>query len=288
MKKTDKIIGLMVAIVGIIAIVGYLIYNSLVIEVEVITLSEQSVERIIACAGTVSAKENEIVTYDETVIPTEINISVGDKVNDGDIIMTAYNSRMQKIKLYAECNGVVAAITATVGKEAKYGTALAVIAKTDEMQVTVQVSENEISAVKIGQKADVTGEGFSQKKYSGTVTHISSVAEQSSSNGAYVSVTVDINGVDENVLIGMTAKVYIIAKKVENAVAVPYSAIEYDGEKAYIYVADGNKISKVNVEIGTEGHEVAEITGGIKAGDKIVKDKSKVKNNFRVRVKENL
>lgn len=287
MKKAEKIIGLIVAIVGVIAIAGYFIYNSLAIEVEVITLSGQSVERIIYCAGTVSAKENEIVTYDGTIIPTEIHISVGDKVNDGDLIMTAYNSHMQKIKIYAEHDGVITTISAAVGKEAKYGTALAVIAKTDEMQVTVQVSENEISAVKIGQKADVTGEGFSQKKYSGTVTHISSVAEQSSSNGAYVSVTVDINGVDENVLIGMTAKVYIIANKIENAVAAPYSAIEYDGEKAYIYVADGNKISKVKVEIGTEGHEVAEIIDGVKQGDKIVKDKTKAKNNFRVRIKEN-
>ena len=63
MKKAEKIIGLIVAIVGVIAIAGYLIYNSLVVEVEVITLSEQSVERIIYCAGTVSAKENEIVNH---------------------------------------------------------------------------------------------------------------------------------------------------------------------------------------------------------------------------------
>ncbi len=287
MKKSEKIIGLSVIIFGIIAIIGYFILNKLTYEVEVMTVSPQSVERIIACTGTVSAKESEAVTYDGAVIPTEINIQVGDRVSDGDTLMTAYNSRMQKVKIRSDCDGVVSSITAAVGKEAKYGTALAVIAKTDKLKVNVQVSENEISAVEIGQKANIKGDAFGEKNYIGSVSNISSVVEQGLSNGAYVSVTVDIDNADESLLIGMSSRVYITASSIKNAVAVPYSAIEYDRNKAYAYVVNKKKINKVEVEIGTEGHSVAEIVNGINVGDKIVKDKSRAKNGFRVKFTEN-
>ncbi len=286
MKKTEKIIGTVLIIAGILVIVTFCILGSLVTDVSVFSLSPQTVERIIPCTGTVLAKKSEIVTYDGTVIPDEIKVKVGDRISDGDLLMTAYNSYMRKVEIYSDYDGIVTSLAASVGKEAKYGTTLAVISQTDKMEVNTQVSEADIAAVSVGQSVKITGDGFGGKEYSGTVSRISSLAEQTSANGVVIGVTVDIDNTDETILPGMSAKVYITANKSENVLAVPYSAIEYDGDDAYVYIANGNDIQRVKVEIGIEGYNAAEITGGVKIGDTVVENKNELKNSFKVRVKK--
>ena len=284
MKKSDKIIGIVLCIIGICIIAAFMIINSAATEVKAISVYPLSVERIITCTGTVTAKSSETVTYDETVYPDEFSVSVGDTVEDGDLIMTAVNSRLRKIKIYSDYSGVVTSLPVSVGKEAKAGAALAIISQTDALQIKTHISESDASAISVGASAEIKGNGFDGRTYSGTVSRVSSVAEQSSSSGTVVGITVDIQNTDENILLGMSAKIYITAQNVENAIAVPYSAIEYDGDDTYVYVIRGKKAEKVSVEIGVEGEKTAEITSGLTTSDKVIEDKSKIKSCKNVKV----
>lgn len=287
MKKTEKIIAAVLCATGFCAVAAFLIYNATFTEVNALSVAPQTIERIIPCVGTVSAKNNEVVTYDETIIPDDIKVSVGDKVSDGDLIMTALNSRMREIDIYSDYDGIITSLPASIGKESKSGTPLAVISLTDKMQVKTQINERDVSVVNIGQSATITGNGFDDKTYYGKVARISSVAEPTASNGTVVSVTVDISNNDEIIMPGMSAKVYISAEETSNVLAVPYSAIAYEGDDAYVYVANGNKTEKTKVEIGVEGDKYAEITSGLEIGDCVIEDKNSIGGRIKVRVKTN-
>ncbi len=284
MKKSEKIIGATIFIIGFLIIVGFIIYNALIFKVTPMTIIPQTVESIIPCKGTVFAKDSNAVTYDSAVIPKEINIEIGDRVKQGDLLMTVYNSRMQTIKIKSDYDGVVTHITASQGKETKRGTPLAIVASTDNMAVKLQVSESDVRSIAIGYQVKIAGDGFELKEYSGRISQISSIAEKNAANNTYIDVTVDIDNPDESVIIGLTARVYITAEIANNAVAVPYSAIEYDGNDTYVYLANDD-IKKVKVTVGIEGKQSAQITNGLKIGDKIIKDKDILKKHLKVSVK---
>ena len=119
MKKIEKIIAIIVIAVGIVSISTFLLFKSAKIEVKAISVYPKSVERTVVTTGTVTAKKSESVTYDSTVYPKEIKVSVGDKINEGDIVMTALNSRLREIKIYSDYSGGCYSLACFRGKRGK-------------------------------------------------------------------------------------------------------------------------------------------------------------------------
>ena len=81
-------------------------------------------------------------------------------------------------KIYASEAGVVTSINLTKGVLTNQEQPIAVISSTDQLQLRLSVNEANISDVKTGQKVTITGSGFQDKEYHGTVQSISSVAKQ--------------------------------------------------------------------------------------------------------------
>ena len=102
MKKIEKIIAIAIIAVGIISISAFLLFKSAKIEVKAISVYPKSVERTVVTTGTVTAKSTEAVTYDYTIYPKEIKVRVGDRLNEGDLVMTALNSRMREVNIYSD------------------------------------------------------------------------------------------------------------------------------------------------------------------------------------------
>ncbi len=284
MKKTEKIIALVLIILGISVICGYLFIDSATTEVRAVSVYPKRVECVVVSTGTITAKNSETVTYDSTVYPKEIKVSVGDVIEEDDVVMIALNSRLKEVKIRSDYSGIVTALPVSVGKEAKSGMALAVVSKTDQLKIKSRISETESDAVEIGQSVEIKCNGFGDRVYNGTVSRKSAIAEQSSDGSMSVDVTVDIDNPDEHLLLGMSTKVYINTRAEIDVVAVPYTAIEYYGEDAYVYVTDGKDTKKQSVEIGIEGEKLAQITGGIDKSARVVENKNLLKKGKRVKI----
>ena len=81
--------------------------------------------------------------------------------------------------------------------------------------------------------------------FKGRVTSIGALAlEGASSNaaGKYFQMTVAMEGHDERLRPGMTARVAIIADRAKDVLVVPIPAIFYLGEQPVCFVAEGNNI----------------------------------------------
>ncbi|MBQ2816025.1 MAG: HlyD family efflux transporter periplasmic adaptor subunit [Clostridia bacterium] len=283
MKKIEKIIAIIVIAVGIVSISTFLLFKSAKIEVKAISVYPKSVERTVVTTGTVTAKKSESVTYDSTVYPKEIKVRVGDKINEGDIVMTALNSRLREIKIYSDYSGVVTALPVSVGKEARSGVSLAVVAKPGELQIKAQISERDAAFVSVDQVVEIKTNGANEKTYSGRISRVSNIAEQSS-NGTIISILVDVDSAETELLIGMSTKLYIKTDTATEVIAVPYSSIEYNGSKSFVYVVLGDEIKKTEVEIGIEGSDFAEIVSGIDSNSLVIENKSQLDENKNARI----
>jgi len=67
----------------------------------------------------------------------------------------------------------------------------------------------------------------------------------------------------------MTVRVAILADQVKNAMAVPVQAIFEESGDMFCYQFTGSKFTKVNIRIGRQNENMAEILSGLKKGDQV-------------------
>jgi membrane fusion protein (multidrug efflux system) len=71
--------------------------------------------------------------------------------------------------------------------------------------------------------------------------------------------------------VGTPVRVEIVAEQRPNALAVPVDAILHEGDNTFVMVASAdNKAQKRKVTIGITTPKMAEITGGLKAGEAVI------------------
>ncbi len=127
----------------------------------------------------------------------------------------------------------------------------------DSVCVQVYVPEQDISKVKIGQSAEITGDAFPDKVYQGTVDKISDVAMKIQSGKTAVEVSVGIDSPDEILKHGYTASVKLHTSEPSLMNVIPYEAVEQDDNGEYVYYLKNGRAYKRYVETGRE------LSGGI-------------------------
>ena len=87
----------------------------------------------------------------------------------------------------------------------------------------------------------------------------------------YYTVYVEINKDElEGLYPSMTARATIHGRESDNALTVPVTAIRSDGEGSYVYVKNGDGVSKAYVTTGITTDKEVEILDGLHEGDEIV------------------
>lgn len=138
----------------------------------------------------------------------------------------------------APCNGNIVEMNAQLGASTtgvESGKSLMQIADLTQMKVTVQVSEEDIAKVAVGQTANVTFPAFPDLTLQGSVTGIASIASTDGGMMSYdgsssVSFDVDIliAQPDPRLKPGMTAKVSLITEQLDDVIMVPAMALMTD------------------------------------------------------------
>lgn len=140
-------------------------------------------------------------------------------------------------------------------------------------EVVAYVSEKDISRVKEGQTAEITGDAFPDCVYSGTVSFICEYAENIKSggkSGAAVKIKIGINNPDEKLKAGYTAKAKLYTSEAKTIAVIPYEAVNQDSIGEFVYVFENNSAKKRYVITGKELSSGIEISSGLYPGDKVI------------------
>lgn len=169
--------------------------------------------------------------------------------------------------LKADFDGVVTSVTAMNGSPATDGAELLKMQSTSDVNISISLSKYDLEKVKEGQKADVTIAG---NKYEGKVTKINKVAEKNSNNTPVVYAEIQVNNPDENVILGIEAKVNVHAQKAEGVLLIPVEAINSDKNGDFVYTVEKGIVTRKNVVIGVSSDTFAEICEGLKENDQVI------------------
>lgn len=167
----------------------------------------------------------------------------------------------------AEFDGVVTNLSAVEGASVQEGTQLLVLESYDEICVEFQASKYDLEELQVGQKAIVEVSG---KEYEGTVTKINKMAEPNSSGVPMVGARVHINNPDDNIFLGIEAKLTIITAEEQGVLLLPVEAVNMDNTGSFCYIIENNVLVKKYIETGVSSLEYMQVVEGLSEGDEVV------------------
>ncbi|TAF63788.1 MAG: efflux RND transporter periplasmic adaptor subunit [Cytophagales bacterium] len=150
---------------------------------------------------------------------------------------------LSRTEIYAPMSGIVSKLTVekgekVVGTATMSGTEMLIIADLSNMEVQIDVNENDIVKVKLGQEAEIEVDSYSNRKFKGLVTEIANTANPTATADAVTEFKVKIRILSSSYkdLIdgktklspfrpGMTASVNIITNRKKDALSVPLAAV---------------------------------------------------------------
>lgn len=145
------------------------------------------------------------------------------------------------------------------------GYAAYVISNQDAMNVTFAVSGQVKESLHIGMPVTLEKSGST---YTGTITEIGETVDQQSGGLFVVKAVTEADG--DKLAGGTAVKLTVDTFRSENAVMIPYDAVHFESEQAYVFAIVDHRAVRTPVTIGLMNDDMVEITEGITAGTQVV------------------
>lgn len=162
----------------------------------------------------------------------------------------------------APISGVISDKTLNVGQMASQGAALAKVNDISSVYATIQVPQEKITGVKIGQAATITVDG-NDKTYDGTIEAMDSAADATT---RVFNCKVKIDNGNKSLLPGIFGKVQLISEEKAQVITVPISALAGNEGDYSVFLNDNGTAKKQKITIGETNENNVEVTDGIKEG----------------------
>ena len=221
--------------------------------------------------------------------------------------------QLGRTSIFAPADGTISGLTVELGErvlgtQQMAGTTMMNVANLSNMEVEVDVNENDIVKINIGNMAKVQVDAYLKKEFKGEVTSISNAANATTSADQVTNFKVKVRILKESYadLVvgkpsnyspfrpGMTATVDIITKTKSKVIGVPISAVVIKSDTAAVKITDikdegeeklkpkndkklecvfvkvANKAKIRIIKTGIQDATNIEVTEGLKSGDEII------------------
>ena len=203
----------------------------------------------------------------------EVKVSIGDHVQQGDVLVTLDNfvrsddgtDRTTQGRIVAPDSGVISAANANVGSMLQPGAELFRIIRKSRLEWRADLTADELMLLRKGMTAEVT---VGDRVLKGTIRAISPSVNAQTRYG-YALVTLPNS---RGIIAGAYARGIIdISGGKRTLATLPQSAVMQRGSKTYVLqVGPDNKVSEHTVTIGQRVGDRVEIKQGLKANEPVV------------------
>ena len=186
-----------------------------------------------------------------------------------------------------DSNNVVADFAGKLGKREIAQGVLgsdSLIITLDDLKVIVidiKIPESYVGILKPGLKAEITSSTFTEKKFKGKVSSISSRIDPSTRS---ILARIFVNNKNFEIIPGQLMTVKIIYDEIYQ-IGVPESAVTIQGSTSFVYIVKNDIAEKRNIKIGNRNFGKISVDSGIEEGDFVISEGvSKVRNKSKVKV----
>jgi HlyD family secretion protein len=249
---------------------------------------------------TISKSEFEQAEASYTVAKSEVDAAKYSVISSEASLKEA-NENLTKTSIYAPMTGTVSMLLVelgerVVGTSMMTGTEMMRVADLSRMEAQVQVNENDIVRVNLGDSAIIEVDAFLDQKFKGVVSEIANSAKTTGVSADQVT------NFDVKILVlpesyqkllkpgelnpfrpGMSASVDIQTETRKGIITVPIQSVTTrtdttkiqltpsdDNIRTLVFITDGTYAIAKDVKTGIQDNSFIEITSGIKEGDQVI------------------
>ena len=252
-----------------------------------------------ALEANLSAAESNIAAAEETARAAEFEIQ------SSEATLSELRTSLRRTTIYAPMGGVVSLLNVeqgerVVGTIQMTGTELMRIANLNAMEVRVEVSENDVPSVSLGDRARIEVDAYLNRTFEGTVTQIANSSTTAgladnvlnSDQVTNFEVRISIDPASYADLIsagntypfrpGMSAGVDILTQLESDAISVPIEAVATREQQdtsvesgtnelqEVVFVVRGDTVAQVAVTTGLQDARNIQVTEGLAVSDRVV------------------
>lgn len=173
-------------------------------------------------------------------------------------------------------NGYVAERPADLGEYASPATKVATIVNTNPLRVRIDIPEQAITSIQMGQSVSVNVSAYPDRAFSGRVHH---VAPSVTPNSRTLTVEAVVENGDGLLKPGQFATVRILQPQSTSGVLVPARSIRAESGTSYVFVIKDGRAEKRIVQIGQAEADLVEIKSGVAAGEQIAASNVEILND---------
>jgi len=190
--------------------------------------------------------------------------------------------QMEKLDNYAitaPMDGVVLRRDGEVGEIVDPGQIMFRVGVPKPLQAVAEVNEEDIPRVVLGQKVLLRSDAFAGKQLEGKLREITPMGDPVAKTYRIRIALPD----DTPLKVGMSVEANVVTREKPNALLIPSDAVQGTA----VFVVDGDRVQRRNVEIGIRGTRAVEILSGLKEDERVVSPAATdLADGKRVRVRE--
>ncbi|HEX8176264.1 MAG TPA: efflux RND transporter periplasmic adaptor subunit [Pyrinomonadaceae bacterium] len=162
--------------------------------------------------------------------------------------------------------GFVSDRPADVGEYVTPSSKIATIVRTNPLRMRIDIPEQAVSNVQVGQSVSVTVSTYPDRTFSGRVHHISPSV---TANSRTLTVEAEVDNADNLLKPGQFATVRILMPQSDPAVLVPLRAVKTEAGTSRVFVIKDGIAQQRIVQLGQTEGDLVEVRSGV-AADEIV------------------
>lgn len=171
--------------------------------------------------------------------------------------------------IYAPFDGMVAVRSAEPGEKVSPDAKLFDIVNLARLELAAAIPLAEASRIHIGQTVELQAEG-QDTTITGALERINPAATEGTRS---IMVYVSVANPDGRLRAGQFVKGGLVLERRAQVLAVPAIAVRSEGERHFVYAIDAQgKLAEQAVQTGLRSADQIEITGGLQAGTRIVRN----------------
>ncbi|MBR0179649.1 MAG: efflux RND transporter periplasmic adaptor subunit [Firmicutes bacterium] len=209
------------------------------------------------------AKQSAVLT--DTQLKDETQAVLNAQINAAGVGVQSAREALEYYRLTSPIDGVVTAVSVQRYGMAAPGYAAFTVSNQDAMTVTFSVSQSVRDSLRVGEQVSVSGNG---KTFNGAITEIAFAASPYS---GLFPVKVSVPGSRNQLMTGTSASVIANTYSSQpGALLVPYDAVYYEDNQAYVFCAVDGVAQRRDVTVGLYSDDTAAITSGLFALDQVI------------------
>jgi len=191
------------------------------------------------------------------------------QIRQAEASMQKVQTQISERFLLSPSDGIITEVNSEVGETVGPNKNIFSLATDGSLQIKLNVVEDNIANVQVGQESKITFDAIGEQEFSGSVVAIDP-AETIVGGAVYYQTTILFEK-NEYIRSGMTANVWIKTSISENTLFVPASAVQNKDGKKVVQVLKGKQVFDKEITIGIRNDTgMVEITSGLSEGEEVI------------------